>query len=220
MPLCPTRSDGSDPSGRLCRKRYRLCCAAGCAGPILDRVIGGAFGVTLANARTGDEAAFACIFRDVQPALLRYLRVITAEPEDVAGETWIQVVTGLRRFRGGEQDFRAWLFTIARNRAADAGRSRHRRPSVPLDMTEAAQQLTTPDAADQALEAVSTQAAMDLIKSLPREQAEIIMLRVVVGLDAGDVAKVVGKTPGAVRVAAHRGLRRLAGQVAQAGVTL
>jgi RNA polymerase sigma-70 factor (ECF subfamily) len=185
-------------------------------------VIGGAFGVTLANARTGDEAAFARIFRDVQPALLRYLRMITAEPEDVAGETWIQVVTGLRRFRGGEQDFRAWLFTIARNRAADAGRSRHRRPVVPLDMTEAAQQptTTTADAADQALEAVSTQAAVELIKSLPREQAEIIMLRVVAGLDAGDVAKIVGKTPGAVRVAAHRGLRRLAGQVAQAGVTL
>jgi RNA polymerase sigma-70 factor (ECF subfamily) len=81
-------------------------------------------------------------------------------------------------------------------------------------------QLTTAEAADQALEAVSTQAAMELIKSLPREQAEIIMLRVVVGLDAGDVAKIVGKTPGAVRVAAHRGLRRLAGQVAKAGVTL
>ena len=183
-------------------------------------MIGGAFGVTLANARTGDEAAFARIFRDVQPALLRYLRVITAEPEDVAGETWVQVVTGLRRFRGEEQDFRAWLFTIARNRAADAGRSRHRRPSVPLDMTDAAQQITAPDTADQALEAVSTQAVMDLIKSLPREQAEIIMLRVVAGLDAGDVAKIVGKSPGAVRVAAHRGLRRLAGQVAQAGVTL
>jgi len=183
-------------------------------------VIGGAFGVTLASARTGDDAAFACIFRDVQPALLRYLRLITAEPEDVAGETWVQVVTGLRRFRGEEQDFRAWLFTIARNRAADAGRSRHRRPAVPLDMTDAAQQLTAPDTADQALEAASTQAAMDLIKSLPREQAEIIMLRVVAGLDTGDVARIMGKTPGAVRVSAHRGLRRLADQVTQAGVTL
>jgi RNA polymerase sigma-70 factor, ECF subfamily len=183
-------------------------------------VIGGAFGVTLARARTGDDAAFACIFRDVQPALLRYLRLITAEPEDVAGETWVQVVTGLRRFRGEEQDFRAWLFTIARNRAADAGRSRHRRPAVPLDLTDAAQQLTAPDTADQALEAVSTQAAMDLIKSLPREQAEIIMLRVVAGLDTGDVAKILGKTPGAIRVSAHRGLRRLSGQVAQTGVTL
>ena len=183
-------------------------------------MIGGAFGVTLANARTGDDAAFACIFRDVQPALLRYLRLITAEPEDVAGETWVQVVTGLRRFRGEEQDFRAWLFTIARNRAADAGRSRHRRPVVPLDLTEAAQQVTAPDAADQALEAVSTQVAMDLIKSLPREQAEIIMLRVVAGLDTEAVAQLVGRSPGAVRVAAHRGLRRLAAILAEAGVTL
>ena len=55
---------------------------------------------------------------------------------------------------------------------------------------------------------------------LPHDLAEIIMLRVVVGLDACDVARIVGKSPGAVRVAAHRGLRRLAGQVAQAGVTL
>jgi len=183
-------------------------------------VIAGAFEVALASARTGDEAAFASIFRDVQPALLRYLRVITADPEDVAGETWVHVVTGLRRFRGGEQDFRAWLFTIARNRAADAGRSRARRPAVPLDMTEADQQLTTPDAADGALETLSTQTTMALIKSLPPDQAEIIMLRVVAGLDTGDVARIVGKTPGAVRVAAHRGLRRLAGQVARADVTL
>ena len=94
-------------------------------------MIGGAFGVTLASARAGDEAAFARIFRDVQPALLRYLRVIATDPEDVASETWVHVVTGLRRFQGGEQDFRAWLFTIARNRAADAGRSRHRRTAGP-----------------------------------------------------------------------------------------
>ena len=183
-------------------------------------MIGGAFGGTLASARAGDEAAFARIFRDVQPALLRYLRVITTDPEDVAAETWAHVVAGLRRFRGGEQDFRAWLFTIARNRAADAGRSRTRRPAVPLDMTEAEQQLTTPDAADRALETLSTQTTMALIKSLPPDQAEIIMLRVVAGLDTVDVARIVGKTPGAVRVAAHRGLRRLAGQMAQAGVTL
>jgi RNA polymerase sigma-70 factor (ECF subfamily) len=182
-------------------------------------VIGAAFGVTLASAQAGDEAAFACIFRDVQPALLRYLRVIALDPEDVAGDTWLQVVAALARFRGEERAFRAWLFTIARHRAADAGRSRARRPAVPLEMSAAAQQLTSPDAADQALEAVSTQAAMALIASLPQDQAEIIMLRVVAGLDAGDVARIVGKTPGAVRVAAHRGLRRLAGQAERAGVT-
>ena len=58
-----------------------------------------------------------------------------------------------------------------------------------------------------------------IVSSLPRDQAEIIMLRVVAGLDAGDVARMVGKTPGAVRVAAHRGLRRLADVAERAGVT-
>ena len=174
-------------------------------------MIGAAFGATLAGAQGGDEAAFTRVFRDVQPVLLRYLRVITSDPEDVASETWAQVVTGLARFRGGEQDFRAWLFTIARHRAADSGRSRARRPAVPLDLTEAEQQLTAPDTADQALEAVSTRAVLGLIASLPGEQAEIIMLRVVAGLEAREVARIVGKSPGAVRVAAHRGLRKLAG---------
>ena len=58
-----------------------------------------------------------------------------------------------------------------------------------------------------------------MIASLPAEQAEIIMLRVVAGLDAVDVARIVGKTPGAVRVAAHRGLRRLASLAERTGVT-
>jgi RNA polymerase sigma-70 factor (ECF subfamily) len=174
-------------------------------------VIGAAFGETLAHAKAGDDAAFTLLFRDVQPALLRYLRVIAPDAEDVAGDTWLQVVGGLRRFRGEEQEFRAWLFTIARHRAADSGRSRARRPAVPLDLTEAEQQLMSPDTADQALEAVSTRKVLELIASLPGDQAEIIMLRVVAGLEAREVARIVGKSPGAVRVAAHRGLRKLAG---------
>lgn len=182
-------------------------------------MIGAAFGVTLARAQAGDEAAFASIFRDVQPALLRYLRVIAPEADDVAGDTWLQVVAGLAGFHGEEQAFRAWLFTIARHRAADAGRSRARRPAVPLEASGAAEQLTSPDAADLALEAVSARAVVEMVASLPPDQAEIIMLRVVAGLDSGDVARIVGKTPGAVRVAAHRGLRRLASLVERAGVT-
>ena len=182
-------------------------------------VIGAAFEVTLARAQAGDEAAFAHLFRDVQPGLLRYLRVIAPEAEDVAGDTWLQVAAGLAGFRGGEQAFRAWLYTIARHRAADAGRSRARRPAVPLELSEAAEQLASPDAAEAALEAVSARAVVALIATLPREQAEIIMLRVVAGLEATEVARIVGKSPGAVRVAAHRGLRRLADLAERAGVT-
>src|SRR5712691_2322348 len=183
-------------------------------------VIGAAFGTRLAEAQGGDEAAFACLFRDVQPALLRYLRVIAPEAaDDVAGETWLQVVAGLAGFAGGEEAFRAWLFTIARHRAIDWGRARGRRRTIPLAESESAHRLTAPDTADLALERISTQAVLALMSALPPDQAEIILLRVVAGLDTSDVARIVGKSPGAVRVAAHRGLRRLAATVDRAGVT-
>jgi RNA polymerase sigma-70 factor (ECF subfamily) len=183
-------------------------------------VIGAAFGTALAGAQAGDEEAFACLFRGVQPALLGYLRVIAADAaEDVASETWLQVVAGLGGFRGGEGAFRAWVFTIARHRAVDAGRARARRRTVPLDQDDLPRGLAAPDAGEAALEAISTQAVVALLATLPRDQAEIILLRVVAGLSNRDVGRLVGKSPGAVRVAAHRGLRRLAALVDREGVT-
>jgi RNA polymerase sigma-70 factor (ECF subfamily) len=183
-------------------------------------VIGARFAAVLAAAQGGDEAAFAEVFRAVQPALLGYLRVVApGAADDVAGETWLHVVAGLAAFRGGEEAFRAWVFTIARHRAIDAGRARTRRPTVPLDQAGLASLRTAPDACELALEAISTRAALALLAELPRDQAEIILLRVVAGLGVDDVARLVGKSPGAVRVAAHRGLRRLAALVDRAGVT-
>jgi RNA polymerase sigma-70 factor (ECF subfamily) len=90
---------------------------------------------------------------------------------------------------------------------------------VPLADGGAAEQVVSPDTADLALEAISARAVVALIAKLPPDQAEIIMLRVVAGLDVGEVARIVGKTPGAVRVAAHRALRRLVGLAERAGVT-
>jgi RNA polymerase sigma-70 factor (ECF subfamily) len=183
-------------------------------------VIGSSFGVRLVEAQGGDEDAFACLFRDVQPALLRYLRVTApGAADDVASETWLQVVAGLPGFSGGETAFRAWLFTIARHRAIDWGRAQARRRTVPLAESDFAERLTVPDAAETALERISTRAVLSQLSVLPPDQAEIILLRVVAGLDATDVARIVGKTPGAVRVAAHRGLRRLAATADRAGVT-
>ena len=88
-----------------------------------------------------------------------------------------------------------------------------------MDGIEATEQQTSPDAAEAALEAISTRAVLELVAALPRDHAEIIMLRVVAGLEAADVARIVGKTPGAVRVTAHRALRRLADLAERAGVT-
>jgi len=69
------------------------------------------------------------------------------------------------------------------------------------------------------LESLDTERALALVARLVPLQAEVIVVRVVAGLDVESVARLVGRTPGAVRVAAHRGLRRLAQILAAEGVT-
>jgi RNA polymerase sigma-70 factor, ECF subfamily len=164
----------------------------------------------LARASRGDEAGFLELWRALQPRLLRFLRVVGCDdPDDVASETWLQVVRDLHRFSGGEEDFRRWLFTIGRHRAVDAARARSRRPAGTmnsgLDLLADTQLVE-----DQVLEGMSVQGAVALLSRLSRDQAEAVALRVIAGLDTPDVAKILGKSAGAVRVALHRGLKTLA----------
>ncbi len=61
--------------------------------PILGSVGGDEFAAVLAAAQSGSEAALTLLWRDANPALLRYLRVIAADAaEDIAAETWLQQV--------------------------------------------------------------------------------------------------------------------------------
>lgn len=180
-------------------------------------MIGESFAAVLASAQAGSEEAFSRLWRDVNPALLRYVRVLApGAGEDIAAETWLRVVRGLGRFRGDEQDWRAWIFTICRHRAIDEGRCRSRRPAASLSELRDEALPSAPDAADLALQAISTRQALALVARLPAAQAEVIMLRVVAGLDTRAVAELVGRTQGAVRVIAHRGLRQLARILAEA----
>jgi RNA polymerase sigma-70 factor (ECF subfamily) len=189
--------------------------------PILAFVIGEEFPAILAAAQDGSEAAFAALWRDGNPALLRYLRVAAPDTaEDVAAETWMQVVRGLADFRGDEQAWRGWLFTTARRRALDEHRRRSRHPVISLADVAGAREPRTEDAAGLAMENIATAAAITAVSALPPLQAEVILLRVLAGLDTEAVARIVGRSPGAVRVAAHRGLRRLAQILATTGVTL
>ncbi|HEY2506155.1 MAG TPA: RNA polymerase sigma factor [Streptosporangiaceae bacterium] len=164
----------------------------------------------LARASAGDESGFLELWRGLQPRLLRFLRVIGCDdPEDVASETWLQVVRDLHRFAGGEDDFRRWLFTIARHRTVDAARARARRPAEPLS----AGLDILPDAhlvEEQVIEGMSVRGAVTLLAGLSADQAEAVALRVIAGLETPDVATILGKSPGAVRVALHRGLKALA----------
>ena len=189
--------------------------------PILHHVVGEEFAAVLEAARKDDEGAFSILWRDANPALLRYLRAVIPEyAEDVAAETWVQVLRGLATFAGDESAWRAWLFTTARRRVLDQVRHRNRHPSEPLDDMNAAEVPHAPGAEQIAMGNFATERAIALVSQLPSQQAEVIMLRVVAGLDTEVVAEMLGRSPGAVRVAAHRGLKRLATLLSGAGVTL
>ena len=137
-------------------------------------MIGDEFPVVLAAAQDGSEAAFARLWRDGNPALLRTL---------------------------------------------DQHRRRSRHPEAPYaELPPGAE----PAAADTAAVAIGNLAVAELIQAvreLPAQQAEIIVLRMVADLDNQTVARIVGRSPGAVRTAAHRGLRRLAQNLAARDVT-
>jgi len=189
--------------------------------PLVDPPAGGdgpgALDAAVDAARAGDEWAFRVVYRTVQPGLLRYLRGLVGEDaDDVASESWGHIVKDLGSFQGSGNDFRAWAATIARHRALDHLRRMRRRPMAAEGGYDLVPQRPAADDTEAlALESVSTEQAIALIATLPSEQAEAVLLRAVMGLDAETAGRVLGKRAGAVRTAAHRGLRRLAASLAE-----
>jgi RNA polymerase sigma-70 factor (ECF subfamily) len=174
----------------------------------------GELGAAVAQAQEGDEAAFAVAYRIVQPGLLGYLRgLVGQDAEDVASDAWLEIARDLGRFKGDGAGFRGWTATIARHRALDHLRRQRVRPRAAALEQDVLELPGPQNTYDQALETMSTAHALELVRGLPRDQAEAVLLRVVVGLDGPAAARVLGKRPGAVRTAAYRGLKRLARQL-------
>lgn len=146
----------------------------------------------------GSDSAFTLLWRNYQPRMVRYLAMFTNEPEDLCSEVWIKIATSIKGFQGDSKAFKGWIYTIARNAATDLARKKQRSgTSVELDESDWIGENST------------MVEVMDLVKRLPQEYAEVIMLRVVADLDASEVAEIVGKTQGNVRVLTHRGLKQL-----------
>ena len=135
---------------------------------------------TVLAAQGGDEEAFARLWREFQPGLLRYLRMkAPTVAEDLAADIWLRVLRALPTFEGDEQGFRGWIFTTARNRVTDWYRNGERRPDLvgysSLVLLPAANNVE-----DEAAEHSATDRAIALIAELPADQAEAVLLRVVV----------------------------------------
>jgi len=164
-------------------------------------------------ARSGDEAAFAELFRALHPHLQRYLRArFGANVEDVAAETWAAVAKDIHRFQGAFADFRAWLFTIGRARAIDELRRGAKRELALPDCPSVGVHVS---AETEALDNIEQRDLLALVRRLSPDQADAVAARVLAGLDVAQTAKLLGKTPTAVRINTHRGLRRLEAMIPQ-----
>jgi RNA polymerase sigma-70 factor (ECF subfamily) len=174
----------------------------------------------LAAAQQGDERAVTTLYRALRPRLAGYLRA--REPkaaDDIEGEVWLAVAQGLTRFRGDEDAFRAWVFAIAHRRVADFRRTAARRATVPVP-TEELERAAGHDPADAVVERLSAAATTAFVTAtLTAEQAEVVLLRVIGGLDVQQVAELLGKRPGTIRVIQHRALRRLQAALDEGRVT-
>ena len=163
-----------------------------------------------AAAQLGADWAITRLYRSLNPAVLRYLRARAGgDGDDLASQVWLEAARGLGRFGGGEDQFAGWVFTIARRRLSNWRRDAARRPQTAgTDVSDVDAGDTRAQAAFDALE--GDEAARLIVAALPDDQAEIILLRVVAGLSVEEVAEITGRKPGAVRVAQHRALNRLA----------
>lgn len=183
-------------------------------------MLGENFPSTLAAARAGAEWAWANIYRDLSPSVLGYLRARGArEPEDVTGEVFLQVVRDLHRFTGDERDFRGWVFVIAHHRLLDEARRGSRRP---VDLEPDGPELTTAadDVETQVLHEVAGDRARRILGGLAPDQRDVLLLRVLGDLTVDEVARAVGKSPGAVKALQRRGLAAIKRALPDEGVPL
>lgn len=174
----------------------------------------------LVQLAAADRAALGPLIELVQPHVVRYCRsrligscgIQTAD--DVAQDILVAVCDAVARFVPGESAVLAFVFGIARNKIADAFRAAGRDRSTPSD--------AVPDAVDDepgpepaAVTATETDRLRMHLHELPAAHREVIVMRVALGYSAGEVAALLGSTPGAVRVTQHRAMTRLRALMSQ-----
>jgi RNA polymerase sigma-70 factor (ECF subfamily) len=174
-------------------------------------VLGPDFDAVIEAARQGSRSALSALYEDLQPNVLAYLMARNrSEAEDIASEVWVSVAAGLARFQGDESGFRGWVFTIARRRLIDARRRTSRRATDLAPREVFAELASDLDPEGEVIARIEYEEALSVLSALPKDQEDVVLLRVVAGLTVEEVGQALGKRAGTVRVLQHRALRRLA----------
>jgi RNA polymerase sigma-70 factor (ECF subfamily) len=163
-----------------------------------------------------DPGAFSVLYRRYLDDVYSYAFYELGDhhdAEDATERVFMAALRALPAFRDAGASFRAWLFRIARNTLANTHRDRRRRPVSPLDE---APEPSAPDAdpAGLVVRADEVRRVRRLLDELPEDRRQVVLLRFVDGLSSREIAVVLDRSEGAVRVLLHRALRDLAGRLA------
>jgi RNA polymerase sigma-70 factor (ECF subfamily) len=189
--------------------------------PVHDRSLREQFPRVLAAACAGGEWAWRELYEAVAPQLTRYLRARgVPEPDDVVGETFVKVVRYIDGFDGDEAAFRTWVFTIGRNLVVDDLRKRTRRPVDVVTDDQLAAAAPTGNAEDDAMGDLAVAHVEEILEHLSVDQRDVLLLRILGGLTIVEIAEVVGKKEGAVKMLQARGLAAIRTKISLGSVTL
>lgn len=160
------------------------------------------------RAKQGDAHAWRELYRAHAGRLVVWLRTrpsgdAAVSQDDVAAEAWLTASEKIAQFHGTSDEFAGWLFGIARNLATNARRRTLRRSTTPR-AEPASEHLGGPEPELAGLDWVRRTLA-----SLPPRERDVVACLEVVGLDVEATARALGISNVAVRVAHHRGLRKL-----------
>ena len=170
------------------------------------------FDSVLDAARAGADWAWDRLYRELAPAVRGYVRAHgAAEPDDVVGEVFLALVREVPRFDGDEHGFRALTFTIAHRRLVDDLRRRGRRPVTPAAPETLAETAGAGgDVGEEAMAGLDEERVRRAIEELPPDQRDVLLLRILGDLTIEEIARAVGKRPGAVKALQRRALERVA----------
>jgi RNA polymerase sigma-70 factor (ECF subfamily) len=158
------------------------------------------------RARQGDHRAVSWLYERFQPSIFRYLYYRLGErqaAEDLTSDVFLRMLRSLPQFKLQEASFQAWLFQIARNLAVDHFRQAGRLET--LHDTVAAPDST----AEQAERSLTHDQLRQAISRLGDDQREVVLLRFVLSLSIGDVARMLQRSEDAIKGLQRRGLQAL-----------
>ena len=159
-------------------------------------------------AQAGDGWAFDELFATWNAPVTGFVRARgVTDVNGVVNDTFLRAFSSIRSFDGDESGFRAWLFTIARNRIIDEARKNSRRPTT-IHLDEAST-VAGGDVVADAESRFGDDRVVALLGLLTDEQREVLTLRFVADLTIDQIAEATGRRRGAVKQLQRRALRRL-----------